>query len=214
MNKLLLSAALLFSSSSFAGIIGNVNHTYGTDNYIPNSMGTNSCDSKNTGSVTIKDTSTGCQRFSDVFDFSALDFDTIDRFELDLTFSGTNNRNCVMFIFCANEDWRILPASNGQRATLAEQTKLTRASGITQQTFVFDANTLSSLFNDIVDSKKFSLWFSEEAFGANNFNLYSANLTIHGSASQPVADEPAKVPAPASIALLGLGLLMLRRFKK
>lgn len=212
MNKLLLSAALLFSSSSFAGIIGNVDHTYGTNSYIPSSMGTNSCDSKNTGSVTIKDTSSGCQRFSDVFDFSALDFDTIDRFELDLTFSGTNNRYC--FIFCFNEDWRILPASNGQRATLAEQTKLTRASGITQQTFVFDANTLSSLFNDIVDSKKFSLWFSEEALGANNFNLYSANLTIHGSASQPVVDEPAKVPAPASIALLGLGLLMLRRFKK
>ncbi|QBL08342.1 PEP-CTERM sorting domain-containing protein [Rheinheimera sp. D18] len=213
MNKLLFSAVLLFSSSSFAGLIGNIEHNYGTTSYIPSSMGTKSCDTKNANSITIKDTSSGCQRFADVFDFSALDFATISHFELDLTFSGTNNRYC--FIFCFNEDWRILPASNGQRATLAEQTKLTRASGITQQTFVFDANTLSSLFNDIVDSKKFSLWFSEEAFGANNFNLYSANLSVYGTAaSQPVADEPAKVPAPASIALLGLGLLMLRRFKK
>lgn len=217
MNKLLFSAVLLFSSSSFAGLIGNIEHNYGTTSYIPSSMGTKSCDSKNANSITVKDTAKGCQRFADVFDFSALDFDTVDHFQLDLTFSGANDRDCFWIFGCyANEDWSVHPASTSKAATSAEMRSLEQTTGARiTQSFTFNASNLSSIFNEIVDNKKFYLGFAESSFGADNFNLYSANLSVYGTAaSQPVVDEPAKVPAPASIALLGLGLLMLRRFKK
>lgn len=215
MNKLLFSAVLLFSSSSFAGLIGNIEHNYGTTSYIPSSMGTKSCDSKNANSIIVKDTAKakGCQRFADVFDFSALDFASVDRFELNLSFSNTGSYLDFLRLF---EDWSVHPASTSKAATSAEMRSLEQTTGARiTQSFTFNASNLSSIFNEIVDNKKFYLGFAESSFGADNFNLYSANLSVYGTAaSQPAADEPAKVPAPASIALLGLGLLMLRRFKK
>ena len=211
MKKLILIVTLLFSNAAFAGLIGNVEHNYGSG-YAPLSMGSSSCDIQQTTHLTVKDGS-GCQRFVDMFDFSSFSFDNVDYFQLDLTFSSTRNDYCI-WIFCENESWHVRPALNTSYAPATNLPALIRADGMTQQSFVFNATNLSSIFNDIINNNAFYFWFAENSMGSDQFNLYSANLSLYGTPAQTVPDETVPVPAPASIALLGVGLLMLRRFKK
>lgn len=211
MNKLFFIVILLFSNTAFAGLIGNIEHDYGS-NYIPSLMGGSACDVQQATHLTIKDSS-GCQRFVEVFDFSHFSFDSIDYFQLDLTFSATSNDNCWWFL-CEFESWHVRPALNSSYAPATGLPALIRANGVTQQSFVFNASNLSSIFDEIVNNNAFYLWFAENSYGSDQFNLYSANLSIYGMPAQSAPDDVTPVPAPASIALLGLGLLMLRRFKK
>lgn len=211
MKKLFLVAAFLFSNATFAGLIGNVEHNYGSSS-IPSALANGACDVQQATHLTIKDSS-GCQRFVEVFDFSDFSFDSIDYFQLDLTFSATRNDNCL-WIFCEFESWHVRPALNNSFAPATNLPALIRADGITQQSFVFNASNLSSIFDQIVNNNLFYLWFAENSLGSDQFNLYSANLSIYGTPAQSAPDDANPVPAPASIALLGLGLLMLRRFKK
>ncbi|PKM17588.1 MAG: hypothetical protein CVV11_15820 [Gammaproteobacteria bacterium HGW-Gammaproteobacteria-15] len=209
MKKLFLLVVLLFSNGAFAGLIGSIEHTYGSSAFTPGFLANQGCDTKNANSLTVKDNS-GCQRFVDLFDFSAFNFDTIEYFQLDLTFSSTKNDTCFFFI-CDYESWHVRPAASTTNAPASGLQSLIRANGITQQSFFFTADNLS-VFADIVDNKKFYLWFAENSLGNDQFNLYGANLSLHGTL--PTVNDVNPVPAPAGIALLSLGLLLLRRFKK
>ena len=227
MKRLLCSAFILFTSNAFASLITTIDHQYGSGTYVPTIMAVNSCDTQNANNITVKDTASGCQRFVDVFSFAAFNLANVDYFQLDLTFSGTNNNQCF-FVFCDNENWLVRPAVSATTATDINMQSLIKSTGITSQSFIFNSSNLADIFAQIVISKQFYLWFAETSVGNDQFTLYSANLLINGSlalpvlqatpaASEPtaVADPaPASVPAPASLALFGLGLLMLRRFKK
>jgi len=82
---------------------------------------------------------------------------------------------------------------------------MNNVSGTTTQTFTLDA-TQAAVLASVAGNGKLSMWFGDEALGANNFNLYSARLEVFGTA----------VPEPASLGLFGLAfgaLAMVRRRK-
>jgi PEP-CTERM motif len=187
-----LAFALVSGAASAAPLLTitkNYGSNYGT------TLPSGSCDTVNAASVTIRDGG-GCGRFSDVFNFSSVGSATIDSFTLSLTFANTNNVNFMVF----PEDWRARPAAGATGSgNLSFDLATTGASSLTQ---AYTYTSSLDVFNQIVSSKQFGLWFADEGFGANNFNLLSASLTVNG------------VPEPASLALMSTalaGLALMRR---
>jgi len=153
------------------------------------STGAGSCDDLNKKSITVRDTASGCARFHDAFDFSAIDFERVDRFELTLSFSATA-------IF---EEWAVQPGASGSLRSGATF-ELTESLFSTTQTFTFDSTL--DIFDDIVDAGSFHLWFAEKTGGSDRFTLQSARLDVYGEVRQPTQ----VVPEPGSLALAGLAI--------
>lgn len=190
--KTLAAATLLAlaSSASQATAIGAITHNYGTSGDTSASTGGTSCDTLNASSITVTNKSS-CARFLDSFDFSKMAYTAIDSFTLSLNFSGTNN------LF---ENWGVRPASSAFNGS-SVQPSLTRSAGAMSQSFTFTNLSNPDVFNAIVSSGSFYLWFASNGLGQQTFALNSATLTVNGTAAAAV------VPEPASIALLGLAAL-------
>ena len=187
------------AASASAGVIalGSVDKDYGSaaGRGDTASTGGRSCDTLNATSITVRDTSSGCTRFSDTFNFSSLVYKSIDSLELSLTFSNTNDYLDFGFIKF-NEDWRVKIAdtsSHSSKFTL----DMNNSTAQTTQLFHIDASTHPDVFANIVANRRFQLWFGDEAFGANNFMLSSASLTVNGT----------PVPEPTGIALFAIAML-------
>ncbi|VXC43197.1 PEP-CTERM sorting domain-containing protein [Massilia sp. 9I] len=182
----LLLTATVSGANAAVVQLGTVSKTYGTGQG-PASTGSGSCDTLNSNSVTVRDGGSCTQRFYDVFDFSSLNYTSLDHLTLTLSFNSTNN-----FL----EDWRVRFA---QSTTVASSNLMAMskvgAAGTTQE-FTFNAANGGSVFNTIAANEKMYLWFAEEGLGAHNFNLLSAKLDVYGTA----------VPEPASMALFGVAL--------
>lgn len=195
-SGLLLTAAVSSASATVVQL-GSLSKTYGIGGSTA-STGAGSCDTLNANSINVTDSS-GCARFSDLFDFHSLNYTSIDHLTLTLTFGTTNN----FYLGVIPEDWRVRFADTTAHgsATLID---MSNVSGTTTQSFVLNASQ-ADVFGNIAANGKAYLWFADQALGANNFNLYSANLDVFGTA----------VPEPAGIALfaLALGALAVSRRK-
>jgi hypothetical protein len=193
----LLLAMGAASASASVMTLGTIDKLYGSaaGRGATASTGVGSCDVLNTSSITVKDTSSGCERFHDTFNFSGLKYKSLDSLDLTLSFSNTNNYNTI-FIFKVYEDWRVKIAdtSSHSSSVLMDMTNSTAA---TTQVFHIDAASHPDVFANIATNGYFQLWFGDEAAGANNFQLSAASVKINGT----------PVPEPASLALFGAALL-------
>jgi hypothetical protein len=191
--------ALAFcAASASAAVVGSITHNYGSNaaSGAKASTGSNSCDTLNSSSITVRDNGpANCNRFLDVFDFSSMNFSNVSSLSLTLNFKDTDDWN---FIF--PEDWQVRGASSAS-FTNGGMKDMQRQNGYASQTFTF--NSQSDAFNAIVANRKFYLGFADEGVGSNEFTLKSASLAVNGT-----------VPEPTSIALFGLalsGLALARR---
>lgn len=215
MTKILKStiSALLFSvfaTSANAAIVtlGTIDKDYGSaiGRGDKASTGGNSCDTLNATSITVRDSGPkNCARFSDTFDFSNMNYKTIDNLKLTLNFSNTNDYNLFLGFIPVAEDWRLIIAdSAGQSSN--KLLDMANKNGAYSQSFMINASTHANVFGNISSNGKFQMWFGDEAWGNNNFKLNSATLEVTGTA----------VPEPSSIALFGismLGVALVRRRK-
>lgn len=187
-----LSLALLAGASQAAPVtLGSVDKIYGSSAGHTASYASNSSCVK-TGSVTVSDSNSSCGgRFTDNFDFSSIAAGSISSLQLTLRFSATND----VFAGFFPEDWNVRPASGNVGSN--NLFDMVSSDGLYTQIFTFTAANLD-IFGSIVNSHNFGLWFSDEAWGANSFNLMSARLDVIGTAA---------VPEPSALALVGLGLI-------
>ncbi|MDO6425386.1 PEP-CTERM sorting domain-containing protein [Thalassotalea sp. 1_MG-2023] len=201
LSKITAIATLsVVSTFSNADLITTITHDYGQQQYTPNSLASNnSCDTLNADSVTITDNSNGCGRFYDYFDFSTVNFNTIDSFELTLDFDNASDQGMWFW----KENWDVRP---GASASLNSGYDRNHDQGIAT-TITIDANTVDAqIFQNMITNQNFSLMFSETSFGNREFELNSASLSIFGTPGEPLAAE---IPEPAPLALLALGMFAL-----
>ncbi len=213
MKKAFVLAATLVAGflapSVQASLIHTITHDYGSD-YAPTSQTAGSCDTLNADHVTVAVpgiSNRNCARFYDVFDFQALDFDSIDSFSLTLEFSDTSSGSVLTELLSTalNLGWHLRPALSGSvDSDQSLRLSITGAS-VTTQSFTFDSSL--NIFSDILTNQTFAIWMAQQSAHSSNpnFKLYGARLDIYGTAT-----PAAQVPAPATLALLGVGLLALR----
>lgn len=186
----LVVVVFCFTLPASAALIGSVFRDYGTaEGKVAPAGGVNPLFADH---VEIRD-DLGQNAFSDVFDFSGLNYVSVDSFALTLTFSDTNDGWWWFPFF--RETWNVRPAISHTVAT-DSLFSMTRSNNLIDEIFTFTSANLD-IFDQIVNQKAFYLWFSETSWGNHDFPLYSAKLDLHGT----------PVPLPGTAWLLGLGLI-------
>ncbi len=154
-------------------------------------------------SVIDRNDTTG-NRFFDKFNFGALVSGTVNSIKLTLHYSLAPHTTSFGF---SKEDWRVYGTTNGGTSTTDRIQVGNRLSSSSTATWTATF-TSGSVFSQALTSGVFAFWFGDEGYAANDFNLYSAAVTVDYT--------PATVPLPAGGILLlgGLGGLALLRRRK
>ncbi len=150
------------------------------------------CDTLNATSVTVRATAAAsCNRFGDIFNFSSIDFASIDHFDVTVSFSGARD---------GFERWNVRGAPD---YVTSAQTFGTTLNSSGPQTLTFSSTT--PLFASIVGAEQFVLSFAQTGLGgaSSNFLLSEARVDVFGTA------VAAAVPEPSSVALVCLSLAAL-----
>lgn len=202
---LLAGMMLTLTVSAWATPIGSYTHNYGIGQVDPGGN-----DVLSTGYVTVSDQST--ERFNDSFDFSGLNYSSIDHFDLTLTYSNidTHKRYDTFWgELYTGEFWHVRPGELNRPSDFG-----LNPVGNTPASSTYTINSdFDSQFNKMLSGKEFKFWLAEETSGKDNFNLYSAKLDIYGTAPA-IAANTAPVPEPGTMVLFGVGMLGLAVFGK
>ncbi len=171
---------------AWAAPLTSYTHNYGNAAGQVDPAGT---DVLSNGYVTVSDQSS--ERFSDSFNFSDVNYATIDSFDLTLTYSRTNNN----FIGVPLELWFARPGGTPDQflAFFLNPVGNTASS----LTFRIDSS-LDPEFGQMLAAEEFFFSFAEVTPNLvipDNFRLHSAKLEVNGT-----------VPEPGSIVLIGAGL--------
>lgn len=184
---------LMVSTTALAVPLGSYTHNYGN---APGQFNPGGNDVLSNGYVTVSDQST--DRFNDSFDFSALNYQSINHFDLTLAFSNTDSGSILGFPL---ELWFARPGGTPDQFTSFKLN--TTGNSSASQTFTIDSSLVPE-FNQMVAAENFFFWFAEETFGRDGFKLYSAKLDVDGT----------PVPEPGTMMLLGAGFLGLAVYGK
>lgn len=174
-----------------AATLGVLIHDYGTG---PGQVDPGGNDTLLSDAVVVSDQSSA--RFFDAFDLSAFAADTIDSFELTLTFEDAGPDFFAIFPL---EAWSVRVQGSDAGSVFDDMFR-PLFDPQSPQTITLSASTLlaGDAFAHSVASGSFEFWFSEFSLQSDAFRLDQAQLTVIG--------EPAAVPLPASLPLLIAGL--------
>ena len=147
--------------------------------------------------------------FLDAFDLSGFEYESIDSFELTLSFSETGDMHSLFGLVSYYESWAIA-AGNLTGGILSSLTNHTES---TTQTFLIDAfdsdflSAATSYFSEAISGLSADTFylaiFDLDFLNANEFKLDSATLKLNGEL------KSSSVPVPASLWLLFGGVLSL-----
>src|SRR5664280_881756 len=174
-SLILVAAALMMVTGTAMAIpLATNTHNYGNGS---GQFDPGGADLLSNGYVTVSDQTASDQRFNDAFDFSALSYSSIDHFDLTLSYSGVDRHYSFLGV-SIGENWFTRPGGTPDQYTSFE---LNTTTNQISQSFVIDSSLVPE-FAQMLAAKNFFFWFSEDTGGADNFKLYSAALTIDGTA--------------------------------